>query len=331
MRGVCWLLLSACSSAATVDNAPDTPFDPSELGAWGAGTERVVITTGGGLSMPVQVWYPTDAAAGTPVRYDGLAQGAAYEGAAVTCDSARPLAVFSHGNAGTRYQSAFLTEHLATHGFVVLAPDHPGNTFTDAAPNYGELVIRRPSDLADAVDWLLDEVDDDGSRYHGCVERDAGYAVIGHSFGGYTALAAAGATVDLPGGEQANLGDPRVEAAVALAPWDAGGTLTHGTSEIEVPTLILTGARDQITPLSQVRGLWDPMTVEPRYLGVFPDGGHYSFSPVACLLFQGDGCGPDYLDLDTLTERVNEAVAGFLISGAPALDAPEIEWQTHGG
>ncbi len=49
-----------------------------------------------------------------------------------------PLVIYSHGNGGLRYVSAFLTEHLASHGFVVMAPDHTGNTAStssSAPPN----------------------------------------------------------------------------------------------------------------------------------------------------------------------------------------------------
>src|ERR1041384_5814495 len=35
-----------------------------------------------------------------------------------------PLVLCSHGNGGSRHQNAFQTEHLASHGYVVTAPDH---------------------------------------------------------------------------------------------------------------------------------------------------------------------------------------------------------------
>jgi predicted dienelactone hydrolase len=37
-----------------------------------------------------------------------------------------PLVLFSHGNAGIRFQSLFLAAHLASHGYIVASPDHQG-------------------------------------------------------------------------------------------------------------------------------------------------------------------------------------------------------------
>jgi pimeloyl-ACP methyl ester carboxylesterase len=110
------------------------------------------------------------------------------------------------------------------------------------------------------------------------------------------------------------LNDPRAWATIGLAPWDGFGAITDGTQHIEVPTLILTGRLDETTPMLQVRGLWAPLTVEPRYFGIFERGGHYSFSPAACLLETGDGCGDDNIPLDDFTPMVNQATLAFLES-----------------
>ena len=41
--------------------------------------------------------------------------------------------MFSHGSCGFPGQSPFLTETLASWGFVVAAPPHPGNTTAELA------------------------------------------------------------------------------------------------------------------------------------------------------------------------------------------------------
>jgi predicted dienelactone hydrolase len=329
-----WLAaLVACADPQTRPADPTAPVqapDYTQPGPWSAGTAEGTVTGRDGEPLVVQWWYPTTEP-GSPVTYDGLFPGEATADAPVDCSAVRPLLAFSHGSGGIRFQSTFFTEFAATHGFVVVAPDHRGNTFLDAAPDFTELVGRRPHDVEDVVDATL--ADD---RFADCLDGDA-YSVVGHSFGGYTALALAGAElVDPAGGTMSRL-DPRVTAAVGLAPWDAAGTIDGGTSEIDVPTLILTGALDETTPLPQVRGLFDPLGSDERWLGVFPDAGHYSFSPVACLLFTGDGCGDEFLALDVLEDLVNVsvlAVVGHQQGQAGALeqlplDAPELEWEVH--
>lgn len=43
-------------------------------------------------------------------------------------DTAWPVIVMSHGDAGSRYNMESVTEHLAAHGYVVIAPEHTGNS-----------------------------------------------------------------------------------------------------------------------------------------------------------------------------------------------------------
>jgi predicted dienelactone hydrolase len=227
-----WLAaLVACADPQTRPADPTAPVqapDYTQPGPWSAGTAEGTVTGRDGEPLVVQWWYPTTEP-GSPVTYDGLFPGEATADAPVDCSAVRPLLAFSHGSGGIRFQSTFFTEFAATHGFVVVAPDHRGNTFLDAAPDFTELVGRRPHDVEDVVDATL--ADD---RFADCLDGDA-YSVVGHSFGGYTALALAGAElVDPAGGTMSRL-DPRVTAAVGLAPWDAAGTIDGGTSEIDVP------------------------------------------------------------------------------------------------
>ena len=48
----------------------------------------------------------------------------ALEAATPACDAARSVIVFSHGYSGIRFQSVFFTEWMASHGYLVVAPDH---------------------------------------------------------------------------------------------------------------------------------------------------------------------------------------------------------------
>jgi predicted dienelactone hydrolase len=37
-----------------------------------------------------------------------------------------PLVVYSHGSGGIRFENLALAVHLASHGYIVVAADHPG-------------------------------------------------------------------------------------------------------------------------------------------------------------------------------------------------------------
>ena len=274
MRWGCvgFVMLAACAAEPEETFEDDGRVDFAQPGAFTPGTSSTEITGSEGLSLKVETWFPSQDEGRVLVAHDGFYGANAYTDVAPDCAKPRPVLVFSHGNSGIRWQSPFFVEHLATHGYVVAAPDHTFNTVFDDDPMlFDELVVRRPRDVRDVFDWLVSEGQNPESELYGCIDPDAGYAVAGHSFGGYTALAAAGALVWTDDGES-NLGDERVWASVPLAPWDARDAITDGTRAIEVPVMILTGDADTITDLTMVNGLYDPLTVSPRYYGRFTGG-----------------------------------------------------------
>ena len=187
--------------------------------------------------LPFEVWYPA-------VRDS-------------TIESERhPLVLYCHASYGHRRQSSFLCEHLASHGYVVAAADHTGNTAADFAERTKRLaegairtqedadsylrriIADRVPDLRFLLDQIVDSATDDSERID---ERRVG--LIGWSFGGWAALSTLEA-------------DDRFGALIALAP--AGNskplpgiipaTLTFAWKR-DVPTLLLVAERDRFTPL----------------------------------------------------------------------------------
>lgn len=351
------LLLLACAGSSSGDpTLTEAVYAPPDApGPFAVGTYEGSVSGSSGVTLPVQVWYPTlDSGAGT--RYDGVLDGAAITDATPECGVARPVLMFSHGSGGVRYQSIFFTEYLATHGWVVVAPDHVGNTaFDDGDVPLEELMQRRPMDIRDSFDWLLGE-----STLADCVDPDGGYAMAGHSFGGFTTLAVTGAGIDLAvsrawcaendgwlcgevealaaeHGEDAviDLADPRAWAGIAMAP--AGyEVLVGGLPDIAVPLQFLGGTRDTLTPVeTEVRPLYTDAGGQPRSLGVLTDAGHYTFSDACEMLPVFDDCEAPYLDpavahplvatVSTafLLERLGVDVAGWL----PPTD-PAWTWET---
>lgn len=203
-----------------------------------------------------------------------------------------PLVVLSPGFAIGANSYGWLAEHLASYGFVVIAPEHQETL--DPQNELWRAAITRPQDIL-AVFAYVDAAVEPSGDLAGLIDAEV-TAVIGHSYGGYTALAAAGAQIDtasftthcedavrteaptawlcemlLPHlAEMAYLAglnavseglwpdwsDPRVDAIVPMA-GDAYFFGQVGLAQIDVPVLAIGGTLDSDTPF-----LWGP---QPTY------------------------------------------------------------------
>ena len=306
-------LLLACHGGDSDSDAIVEPYTPPDVpGPYAVGTMERTVVSDDGTELTVQVWYPTESPGTTLYSYDELIEATAWvDPGPVACASPRPVVLFSHGNEGIRWQSLFITEQLAAHGYVVIAPDHTGNTFLDNSADRGALVIRRPHDIQASFDAGVAWAADSGDPLAGCIDPDAGYAMMGHSFGGYTTFANSGAPVDIAGiasicesrssffcgaqdyyeGDSADLADPRVWAAIPLAPVGTDAFTDPGLAAITVPTLVIGGKDDELTTWAyEVSPLFPPLTAEPRALAGIADTGHFTFTGLCDLLSTQNGC-----------------------------------------
>jgi predicted dienelactone hydrolase len=231
--------------------------------------------------------------------------------------SSGPLVVLSHGFGSDRKFLTYLARHLASHGFTVVSLEHPGSNFTwlngvSLGGNPGDLLaasefIDRPKDVSFVLDRLA-ELNKYG-RFQGKLNTQQ-VTVIGHSLGGYTALALAGgelnlkelqgycknrsplgrspadwfqcAAADLPD-DREQLRDRRVVQVIALNPMTGRLFGNNGLAQVRVPTLVLTGTEDaiapsldhQLRPFSQLGG--------PKYLLAAIGGTHLSVTDRANL------------------------------------------------
>jgi dienelactone hydrolase len=242
--------------------------------------------------LPFEAWYPADARHSgldldaptqdsfTPLPGEPVRRQAAVRDAAPRAGHRR-LVLFSHTSGGDRRQSSFLCTHLASHGYVVAAVDHTGNTAGDRARRLATGEVLAPAErdayvariIADRVPdlrFLLDEMRG-GAAGDVSAQIDAGpVGLVGCSFGGWAVLAAPEV-------------DDRVGAVVALAP--AGNsrplpgilpvTLTFAWQR-EVPTLFLVAERDEATPLPGQYELFE-RTPSDRSMFVLGNAGHGHF------------------------------------------------------
>jgi len=354
MRPWCLLLMLGCASSTDKEaGAADDTSEPAVVlgppdapGPYAVGTDAITLIGSSGVELLVQVWYPTWTTGSVLYHYLGAYSGLAQDGPEPACGSARPVLAFSHGNTGVRWQSTFLTEYLASHGFVVVAPDHTGNTTLDFDESrMPELIFRRPQDISDSVDGLFSSADEWVEGLSDCVDPEAGFAISGHSFGGYTTVAVAGASFDqaatqahcaTAGGwlcedalqyaedhPDADLDgtDARVWAAIPQAP--AGyEVLVGGLHEITAPMMVLGGSRDEATPMDeQVRPIYDGISSSPRYLGNLMDGGHFIFSNACELISTNEECGDPYLPASEGHPELATLITAFLrmVQGEPEM------------
>ncbi|MBW4495503.1 MAG: alpha/beta hydrolase [Oscillatoria princeps RMCB-10] len=229
-----------------------------------------------------------------------------YWSAAAT--SAKPVAVFSHGMGSVRSDMRYLAEHLASHGYVAVALEHPGSNQTQvdlAAAGKGPGIqpqefLERPKDISFVLDEL-EKLNKTAGPLQGKLAADRVMAV-GYSMGGGTVLSAAGGELQLAGLKQRcqrnlvalslgeglqcvagglpedryRLGDPRIKSAVALNPTTSLLFGETGLSQVRVPVLMVAGSADKTTPAiaEQIAGF--AKLPSPKWLAGVIGGTHLS-------------------------------------------------------
>jgi predicted dienelactone hydrolase len=134
-----------------------------------------------GDKIPLLVFYPTREIE-TPRSFNLYALEAAWD--APIEPGRYPLAVISHGSGGSPLTLRTLAQFLARNGWLVLAPEHPRNNRNqNDLAGTAQILENRPRHLNIVLDWAFAEF---------AASLTGGVAVIGHSLGGYTALAIAG-------------------------------------------------------------------------------------------------------------------------------------------
>ncbi len=304
----------------------------------------------GDRTLRLVYWYP--AAAGSegdaPRYFRGLVRRPGIlTDAPLAAGGPFPVLLFSHGSGGIAEQSFFLTEAFAAAGWVVVAPDHTGNTLVDMGAPITRMFFLRPQDARAALDAVwTDDV------FAGRLSDRA--FVAGHSFGGYTTMAAAGmayatealeaACADPAADEGAcavlldpvvrglfeeGFGDPRLLAAVPMAPADV---VSGDPAAIDVPVLLVTAGRDETLPeAAHADPIWRRLDGPSDLRLDFPEAGHFTFSDV-CTAIPGalnrDGCAADNTPPAEVHAVVRDVVFAFarrhvlgLAGDEPALDA----------
>jgi hypothetical protein len=261
------------------DEGPPAPVEPP--GKWGKYAVGLVqlnpFDSARSRLVPLYIWYPASAPGSSKVTYMQLMAGDAYSDAPPAKSSGPfPVVLFSHGFKGIAFQSFSFTEYLASHGYVVVAPNHQGNTlfdFTSTDEDVAKVTLERPKDIVFALQHAAQLAKTTGNALEGMVDETR-VAVTGHSFGGFTALIVAGAEADMDRAKQACAqgvqGDifcpyvgyyppgtvlrvaPKIaglRALVALTPGGYNAIFDDNLAKVFVPGLVFGGTVDTTTPL----------------------------------------------------------------------------------
>ncbi len=257
--------------------------------------------------VPVDAWYPAAVDAdGRPATYEIL-PGVGFTAAAIedgpVADGLHPLILWSHGRTGTRSSYVLFCEALAARGFIVLAPEHAGDALADwiigAAVDDATNEANRIGDAHFVLNQFLGlggavSVDASAAAIAPHVDADR-VAAMGHSYGGFTALAvASGVTAH-----------PSVRAVAGMQSFTRSLPKTAFES-IAVPTMLVVGMQDRTTPPeTDADRAWAKLGAEPAWRVDVERAGHQACSDVGL-----------YLELAPSVPDVPDLVRAFVASMA---------------
>jgi predicted dienelactone hydrolase len=219
-----------------------------------------------------------------------------------------PVIVISHGLGLDSSNFRYLAEHLVTHGFAVIVPNHPGsdakqlhsliNGSADEVAEPEEF-YNRPLDIK----YILDELAKDKQFQERLNLQQVG--VLGQSLGGYTALALAGAEINFEqlaqdcqpaalkdtwnmslllqcralelNQQRHNLRDERVKAVIAINPITSSIFGKSGLSQVKIPVMLVGCSEDTVAPALYEQILpFSWFTHPQKYLVMLVGGTHFS-------------------------------------------------------
>ncbi|MDJ0661834.1 MAG: alpha/beta hydrolase [Crocosphaera sp.] len=221
-----------------------------------------------------------------------------------------PVIVFSHGLASRPQDFEEDVQQLASYGYVVALPQHPGsdlNQLQEMLQGFSREIVKvdeyvnRPLD----VSYVIDELERrNRGEFGGRLDLN-NVGVMGHSFGGYTALALAGAPLEFDTLENDcgrelwgpnlslllqcralelprkayNFRDERVTSAFVINPVTSAVFGAKGLSQVKIPVLLAAGSSDPATPaaIEQLQAfVW--INTDDKYFALVEGQAHVNFS-----------------------------------------------------
>jgi predicted dienelactone hydrolase len=233
MRSIASLLVMlAISPAALADRSQPGPFAVSQ--------RTVTVTRPNNSTFSAQIRYPaTSSASSAPFA---------------TAAGPAPAVSFGHGflSAVDLYDSTM--DHLASHGYIVIATTSEGGFF----PNHGNFAL----DIRHCLTWLEQQDALKSSWLFDAVNQDA-FAVSGHSMGGGAAALAAAA-------------DVRIKCLATLAAAETNPSAAAAAGSVQRPARFIVGSQDSIVAPATTQNQYTACDA-PRQFVSITGGSHCGF------------------------------------------------------
>lgn len=311
------------------DALPDAP-ELSTRGKYKVGVSTLelvnknqidVLNAKSGLSplydrpLKVEVWYPAELKSNeieSVIYSDFLGSPSdpkrplipfTFKGRAVqnakpnTSDGKFPLIIVSHGYTGSRVLMTYLTENLASKGYIVAAIDHFESTHADAK-GFPSTLLNRAKDILFTINEIGKLAETNSKSILSGITDANNTAIMGYSMGGFGVLNAAGAGYSeqmiktfgsLTGGSKAietrvtgnaeykNSMDSRIKAVVAFAPWGMERAVwdAEGLKGLTIPTFFVAGNLDDVSGYEKgIKAIYTGAINADRYMLTYINARH---------------------------------------------------------
>ncbi|MEP6725024.1 MAG: dienelactone hydrolase [Bacteroidota bacterium] len=265
--------------------------------------------------LKVEIWYPaiipngkkelvmyTDVLgvagdSSRPIRPFNFAGRSLRDAAPQLTGGAFPLIIVSHGFLGSRLLLTYLTENLASKGYVVVAIDHTESTHADGA-GFASTLLNRAADILFVLNQVATLSKTGTNNFLAGLADANNTGLIGYSMGGYGVLNVAGAGYSnklstffgaLTGGSKAIetrlSGNPayiasvdkRIKAVVAFAPWgmERGVWDSAGLTGLRIPSFFVAGSQDDVSGYEKgTKAIYKAAINADRYLLTYENARH---------------------------------------------------------
>lgn len=239
------VVITLLALVATSDTLAQPCGDPATAGPHTVGFRSVTITRGS-RSLTCRITYP--------------AATAGQNATAKSAGAPWPIIAFGHGFSTQVSYYVSYYDHLASRGYIVIAPQFPDT-------QHGELAL----DLIACLDHLRSLNTASGSFLAGLVDTTRA-GVTGHSMGGGASLLAAAS-------------DPRILVAAPLCAAETTPSAIARIAQIWGAVALVAGSLDGITPPAQHQTPMYNAAVAPRSLVMLQGAGHNRHLDVALFDF----------------------------------------------